>query len=694
MQFDSDFRPERPVPALIGNGTFVTFLGKTGFHEGAGDWSKESASTQEFVLAGRRHPGPHYRLLSFGILKRELWVEGAEPTPIESSSSIHTDISEVRVRKLYETVLESTRSLILAHKNCFLSETRLSNHSPNDVSILWTLRLRKGERPPQFTSSEMARGKLKLQFETQDNLGEINLSASGAEWVYDDDHAVLTLRRTLEPGDEAVVRVAISISDRLEFQLPFDLNKWESEVNQHADEWREFWSESEIETGDENVDQFREIALYTIRCQTTPWSIPPSISEMYWSAGAFHDEFYPFLGLLTAGHRKFSSRIPNFRLLTLEKAIKRAVGNGALYPWSSTESGEERDPHGHWYSERFHLGQIALSAWTIWLADRRLDTLEVVYPILRETARYFETEMLERDERGNLFTKSCTDFDESVGAVRGGPMTMAAAWFCLDRANEAARRLGVDRERRAKWEALSQELRRNFAVDLDRKIYAVPEGKDFHISTLGFVVPFCCDEGSEFAQNTAQLAHQKFKSENGFRPGLNSFFDGSAWMWTAGHLAMVHAVLGDANLAWEAIKKGIDSTGQFMSPNEHLDRYGIPVVPWFTTGCGAWLAGFHQMFARFSDDGDFLLGAVPESLTNFSFRGLALSRNVSASAKILNGKLTFLSLLSEYAITFEFDTPMRFVEEVWPNTLGRITDLGSSWRIQVDLMPGENRLLG
>lgn len=645
-------------------------------------------------MAGRRHPGAHHRLISFGVIERDLWVEGTEPYLLESSASIHTDVAEVRVRHLYETVLESTRSLVLAHRNCFLSETRISNHSPNEVPIFWTLRFNKGERPPNFTGSSVLSNGLSLQFETEDNLGEVNLTASGATWSQNDGHAILTLSRSLEPGEEAVVRVAISISDRLEFQFPFQLEDWESEINRHADEWREFWSESEIETGDESVDQFREMALYNIRCQTTPWSIPPSVSETHWGAGAFHDEYYPFLALLTGGHRTLAARIPNFRLLTLENAKRRAVGIGALYPWSSTEKGEERDPHGHWYSERFHLGQIALSAWSMWLADRKLDTLEEVYPILRETARYFESNMLERDERGNLFTKSCTDFDESVGAVRGGPMTMAAAWFCLDRANEAARRLGVDRERRANWEDLSQELRRNFFVDLERKIYAIPDGKDFHVSTLGYVVPFSCDEGSEFARTTAQLAHQKFKSENGFRPGLSSVFDGSAWMWTAGHLAMVHAVLGDGTRAWEAIQKGVDSTGQFMSPNEHLDRCDNPVVPWFTTGCGAWLAGFHQMFARFSDDGDFLLGAVPETLSNFSFRGLALSRNVAASAKVHDGKLVFLSLLSKHAISFEFDIPIRFAEQSWPQSLGRITDLGSVWRIQLDLMPGENRLLG
>ncbi len=694
MQFDSNLNPERKVPALIGNGTLVTFLGECGFHEGGEVWARDFEEIQEFVMAGRRHPGPHHRLISFGNLKREIWIDGTEPRLLQQESAIVADVAEYRSKRQYQSVLETTKSLVLFHKNVFFAETRISNQSNEDVSVLWTVRLQFGDRAPKINSVANGNGAISIEFETFDNLGQIHLCTAGAKWVTDSDHAVLALNRYLEPGEEAVVRLAISISDRIQFVSQMDMENWDEEINQHRENWNDFWQESEVSTGNSRIDSFREICLYAIRSQATPWSIPPSVSEKHWGAGAFHDEYYPFMALLTGGHRELAKRITNFRLLNLEKAKQKAIGNGALFPWSSTEFGDERDPHGHWYSERFHLGQIALCAWNLWLADRKLETLEWVYPIIRETASYFQFQMLERDERGNLFTKSCTDFDESVGEVKAGPMTMAAACFCLDRAHEAARRLGVDREIRQTWESLSQELRRNFFVDLEKKIYSVPAAKHFHISTLGYVVPFACDEGSEFAKNTAKIAHQKLQNENGFRPGFSPAFDGTSWLWTAGHLAMVHTALGDGSRAWEAIENGIQSSGQFLSPNEHLNHCEVPIVPWFTTGCGAWVAAYHQMFARFTDDGDYLLSAIPENLTTFSFRGLAFSRNVSVSAKVNEGELLFLSFLSEFAITFDFEIPTRFVERSWPNAVGKMTDLGTSWRIQLDLMPGENRLLG
>ena len=117
---------------------------------------------------------------------------------------------------------------------------------------------------------------------------------------------------------------------------------------------------------------------------------------------------------------------------------------------------------------------------------------------------------------------------------------------------------------------------------------------------------------------------------------------------------------------------------------------GEPIVPWFTTGCGAWLAALHWMFARVDDDGDHILPAVPESLSSFQVRGLRLSRGVSISVKSEEGKLVYFSLTSPAEMAFSFEIPVRFVDGIWPKTQGRIVDLGDAWRIQVELIAGEN----
>lgn len=697
MHFDSSLHSDRPVPALIGNGTLSTRIGRTGYHEPS-EWPEGAASSQEFVLAGRRLPGPRRKLIPFGVLERSLWVGGESLRPVETSQAIHTDIAEVRTRTLYEGLLESTRTLVLGHRNIYFVETRISNHSADDHDVLFLLRYqfgcRNGIREKGLTvdASEES-GRVEFSWETEENLGVTTVATDGMSWKLRGDEAVLESRRVLGPGEEMIIRTAITFSDRTDYQSPFDFSQGSRELNRHLEHWRKIWEESDVVTGDENVDRFRRIALYTIVSQATPWSIPPTLTERYWGGGAFHDEYYPFMGLISGGHIGLARNAPYYRLATLSRAISRARVQGALYAWSSTEDGEERDPHGHWYSERFHLGAIAATAWAYWLYTRRIEALEDLYPVIRECARYFECHMLERDERGNLRTRVCTDFDESVGEVAAGPFTMAAAAFCLDRAAEAARRLGVDRERRPKWDMLSRALKQNFVVDLEHRRYSIPDGKPIHSSIAGFVVPFFCDEGSEFARNSVSMLHIDAQTPLGWKPGFSDAFDGTTWLWTAGHLGMCHSVLSDGVSAWEAVRRGVMSCGQFMSPNEHLNPDGEPIVPWFTTGCGAWLAALHWMFARVDDNGDYLMPAVPETMSDFSFRGLRLSRGIAVAAKVRDGQLVYLAFRSETSMSFSFEMPAKFAKESWPSGVGKIDDLDSTWRIQIDLLPGTNTLI-
>lgn len=698
MQFDSTLNPNRPVPALAGNGRLVTTLGRTGVHEATDRWEDDELATQEFVIAGRRLPGPHRELIPFGRLSVEVTLGADESAPVEERQLIDTTLGEVRTRRLFSRALESSRSLVLKHRNVFLVERRISNHSTADLVVTLRHLYEFGSRGGVHASGLQTRttccdGLATIDWETHDSLGLVSLIADAGAWTGDERELQSAVSETIAPGDELVFRLAITFSDRTEYSRPFDLSEWDAEVHRHAEGWRDFWSVSEVSTGDASVDQFREISLYTIACQATPWSIPPTVSQRYWGAGAFHDEWYPFMGLLSGGWIEMARCIAYSRLAALPKAVARSQMRGALYPWSSTEDGDERDPHGHWYSERFHIGVIAGLAWKLWLHERRVDSLEELYPVIRECARYFEKNMIERDERGEPITKACTDFDESIGEVRGGPFTMAAAAYALDRASEAARRLDRDRDRRLVWDRLSRQLRQNFPTDKQQKRYVVPGNKPQHSSCLGYAVPFYFDSVSHLIRNTAAFFLRALKSEHGWKPGLNPSYEGTSWLWTAGHLGMVHALFGDGESTWECVRDGVASCGQFMSPNEHLDRTGRVRVPWFTTGCGAWLGALHSMFARVDQNGDYILCAVPEEMRTFSVRGLRLSRGVSVSVRVVDGALVYLSLLAPAAMTFTFEIPSKYIEDAWPEGLGKVYDLIEVSRVQVELGLGENQLV-
>jgi hypothetical protein len=691
MQFPATLNNDRPAPALVGNGRLVTYLGLSGYHDEGLDGT---AHMQEFVLAGRRGPGPTFALISFGRLTRTILLDAEEIEARESEQTLETETASVASRMLRDGVLESTRSLILAHQNTFLVETRVTNNSDSEVGVVLRVRYALEEQPGVRFTVDRLGSEVECGFEAGANLGRIYLTSPDGEWQSEGDSAVsLTASENLRPGQALHLRVAVTFSDRLEYAEPFDWSKRQVALGAHERWWREFWATSELVTGVPEVDQVRNIALYTIACQATPWSIPPVVCRDPWQGGAFHDELYPFLALMSAGHERLARRVPYFRLSCLPRAMERGRGLGALYPWNSTEDGFERDPVGRWYTERHHLGAIAASAWFYFLYSKNSEVLDDIYPLLRECARAVEEFVLTTDARGKVITVACTDFDESVPAVAAGPFTMAAAAFVLSRAAEAAARLHRDLERAARWEDEARALQANFHVDLEGRRYSMPGGAPDHVAVAGYVAPFFVDDGSPYARNAVSRLHADLKTELGWKPGHSAVFDGTAWMWTAGHLAMCHAVLGDGDKALEAVRRGVLSTGQFLSPNEHLRADGSVAVPWFTTGAGAWLTGLHWMFARCDDNGDHLLDAVPDSLREFHFRGLRLSRGVSAAARVSGGCLEYLSLSSPVRQAFTFEIPTRFAEGTCLSKVGRVIDLDTHWRVQVDLLEGPNDLV-
>ncbi len=641
------------VSALLGNGVLCTTVSPTGLHVPTGSRSDVAHKTQHFVMAGRRRSGPRHPLINLGSISRRLSVFDGPPLSRRWEQEMDTEGALVVSIWDHQGVQETNRSLITMGDNLFLTDTVLHNTCEQELEIKFVIEYRAGEPDAQLQRISADSG-VTISYEIEDLLGELHFDCipiDGAVTVElkPTEFGVRAICNvTLEPGSSASISTWIHFSDRMQFQPRVTALAIDDSVDRHEADWQEFWSRSEVVTGDNRVDAFRQMSLYTLRCQMTPWSIPPALAEPYWGGGFFHDEMYPFLGLLSSNYGELAKRIPYFRLTTLPAAKERAISKGALYPWSSTEIGEERDPHGHWLSERFHLGQFAVCINSLWNYNHDILELEDLYPVLSELARYFELNMLERDEEGRLVTRRCTDFDESVGAIQNGPFTINSAIYTLLAAADAAISLNIDTKRAKIWRTLANELnmtRLQVAGTID--LFEIPEQKSLHYSILGPVFPFGLEIDSERAVSSAEMIHLACASTRGWKPGHSEVFDGHNWMWVAGHLGIVHAMQGDAERAWEAIRLGPASAGPFLSPNEHRDQDMVVQVPWFTTGCGGWLAALNSLFLQVSKDGTKLLPAVPPGLQNWRFRDLLAHDGVTISGEMLGGVLVSLTARSD-----------------------------------------------
>jgi hypothetical protein len=689
------------VSALTGNGELCTTVCPTGYHTPPDQAEDKSHRTQHFVMAGRRRSGPQHPLIHLGTLSRTVKIDGESPTVRTWKQTLDVEAAVVVSEWEYDGLLETSRSCVLLQDNVFLVDTVLRNTSDSPREIRLEVRYDYGEPDGIWGMAQEEDGR-SIDFRIEDHQGLIlfrsRLAGGESELSFHSEPLATTasLTATLNSGESTVLSSWLHFSDRTKFEFPVDRAEIDAAVERHETGWAEFWSRSEVVTGDERVDAFRKTSLYTLRCQCTPWSIPATLSSEYWGGGAFHDEMYPFFGLLSSNYPDLAERIPHFRLATLPKAIQRARGRGALYPWSSTENGDERDPHGHWLTERFHLGQFAVCIHALWLYEQNASQLEDLYPVLRELARYFELNMLERNDKGRLGIIACTDFDESVGKVKNGPFTLCAAIATLERAAEAAGLLGLDSVRAKSWLAHSFELWTTLkegntgAKENGDEVYQIPQGKSLHYSILGPTFPFRLDVSSPRAKNSAALIHEVCRSTKGWKPGFSEVFEGSNWMWMAGHVGAVHALQGSADLAWDAIRRGVESAGAFLSPNEHRNADDQVVVPWFTTGCGAWLYALNAMFVQVDEDGTKLLPAVPAELLDFSVSGLRAGSGVLISAERKGGALKKLTARAPKRVEWRYWLPEWLAK---PDQLGGLLlDSRNGWYSLSDKLPANTEV--
>ncbi len=714
--------------ALIGNGELCTTVGPTGFHTPPEEQTEIAHKSQHFVMAGRRRSGPQHPLINFGTLTCKIAIDGQSVEPVTKKQRINHYSGEVRssfnfpvapdldpriprdpeaprLHKVYPSLRGSTVCRIHLNQNAFYASLILINldDRPHEVDV--RIAYQFGELDA-ILESICEDGRVRISYRVDEHLGEITHYSTSRNQLLSrpassievplamqntPKGAVAEGTTTITRSDMCYVRAHVSFTDRIRYQFPigFDENRPIDDANEES--WYTYTKRSDVHTGDKIVDEFRRISLYTLRCQTTPWSIPPTVSEHYWGAGTFHDEMYPFLGLLSSNHAELAERVPYFRLSTLPQAMQRARGKGALYPWSSTEYGEERDPNGLWLAERFHLGQFAVCIWMLWLYNQDRVQLDDLYPVLKEIARYFELNMLERDPTGKLGTKPCVDFDESVGEVKNGPFTICAAIASFEYAANAAEILGKDTERIPRWRSLASELRQN-PLTMDDGRWTIPDGKPLHYSVLGPIFPFRIEVDSPVALATAAHIHEVCRSTRGWKPGFSEVFEGSNWMWTAAHLGIVHALQGNGDLAWEAIKAAPESAGPFLSPNEHVDKDSVVHVPWFTTGCGGWLYALNCLFVQVDEEGAKLLPAVPSALPNAKFRDLRADYGVLVSGEFRDGRLISLSARAPQPLLWRFRIPAKYIQQNKP--AGRIVKMDTPWlEIEMDVLGRENTSL-
>lgn len=693
--------------ALIGNGEVVTMIGPTGYHSGL--TPEDEYENRTFFWAGRRLAdartadvkiprvppeeliGATIPLIRLGRIDRTLTIDG-EATADDSWAQRFDPNRGMIVSTLeHGDITERTESFVTLNYNMAVFHTTLQNTSrkshqvgfvvdyvfgdsdgeraegtrlhirrpyPTDLGFgnvegVRSLDQDLATRPPDVEES------LIVQYEIEDHLGEVHLGRYPVSKVQDTDFGGrFTSDLELEGRDSKEIWVWMTFSDRRTYTHYLKFDGVQEEIQNHLRGWEEFWGQSNVTMGNPKLDAIYKAAMYTMRCNASPWTIPPGYLSTHWEGRIFHDEYYPFMAMISSNHAEIAYNIPNHRLSNVPVAEQRSAGHGTHFGWEVTETGEESAPYGHWVDEQFPHGQISEQAWQYYLYTKDLDVLERFYPVIKGCAEWMIYDVLARDAQGRLKVRVISDIAEGVITAKNTIFAAAAAIRSLENAARAAEMLGKDSAKIEYWRSLALELQENLPVDTSREVYKYADDTDIKTSVdhLGMIYPFPFDVYGDRAQRTLEVAYGVFQNEIGNTATTTVM--SYNWSWAIGRLSTLMFYSGYGDKGYAVLERTPITIGPFMVPNEHYRKDKGAFLPWFTTGSGAWVYAVNAMFVQVRNEGSpILLPAIPSSLQNIRCTDLLATRGVTVSSTFRRGKLVDLTLKSPKAMPWKFRIP-------------------------------------
>ncbi len=153
-------------------------------------------------------------------------------------------------------------------------------------------------RPPHLLEN------LSVQYEIEGHLGEVRIGRYPLGVIRHSEVGERFIHEIhLEAGESTEFWFWTSVSDRLKFtHFPPDIETVKELLVEHESLWQDFWSVGQVSFGNPDLETIYKAALYTMRCNTSPYTIPPGYLSTHWEGRIFHDDFYCFLGMSGANH--------------------------------------------------------------------------------------------------------------------------------------------------------------------------------------------------------------------------------------------------------------------------------------------------------------------------------------------------------------------------------------------------------
>ena len=410
-----------------------------------------------------------------------------------------------------------------------------------------------------------------------------------------------------------------------------------------------FYALGYVKSADKDLNRIYQTSLYSVKCNTTPYSIAVGFNNGSWDGRYFSfDEYTSYLGLLGANRHELAKRVPTYRLTQcLPTAIQRAsdchrnaeTEDMARFHWETGEIDRtELAPPGNWLDHIFHMPLVGIGAFNYFEYTQDRDFLAECYPMIRACAKFITKHMVYRDGE-RLYIGKCTDLERLGSSVENPFMTSCGAIKLLRCTAKAADILGIDTEYAKTCETVADGL---FA--------SLPTEGDMYVPFLGCKQKSIAVYAGKFPfdllpdDDSKQLAAWEDFEING-GPYGNMYPTGSGISpWYACWKAEAYARAKLPEKAYASLRQAYPSAGVFGEMFE-INEAHVRMRPWFATAAGIFLSAVNDMLLQIKDDTVHILPGFPHTL-DVAFK-LAGKGGLIVEAEVQEGRLRRILLTKD-----------------------------------------------
>ncbi|MES2310136.1 MAG: glycosyl hydrolase family 65 protein [Verrucomicrobiota bacterium] len=401
--------------------------------------------------------------------------------------------------------------------------------------------------------------------------------------------------------------------------------------NEHCNEWSSLWK-NHIEVPHPHLQCLINTSLYQLYSQLKKGGRsslgPTGLSSKDWGGRVFWDSdlwMFPVMALLNP---ELSKGFVDYRYDTLQGASRnaRAEGyKGAMYPWESSEFGDETIPELVYHHQHHVNSDIALSQWWYW----KITSDESFYrnqaaPIIIESAHFWASRSFYNKEKDRYEIKAVCCADELAEIRDNNSYTNYSVVKNLELAIEACQKLNL--EIPPIWSDMISKMWIPFDSDHQRYIeYEGYQGETIkQADTALLIYPYGLPMSDFIKTNTIDYYRAKYPPE---KIMMASAFDG-----------IVDCELGRSEHAWEAL---CELTPHFRFPYLLVSESPANEIISFATGLGGFLQLIVMGFAglRIGDKGLIVNPCLPPQIEQIKISGIHYD-GVSFDLTVKNEKVT------------------------------------------------------